>query len=174
MGAFNRGSLRKRGQDRGQSIGTSCRRRCGHVRREYASCRHRRVMQPTAVRLPGIREDTRAGAALDRGRFRRTPLAPRVGAITVVVTPEREELHLQIGSRPEQRGVQAFPPNRANESLNEWIPRPRHERRRERQAGRLSPADAEKDGQIAHRPILAESRHAHEMLRNLQFAIHTT
>jgi hypothetical protein len=45
-------------------------------------------------------------------------------------------------------------------------------------AGTGKPGDGrqqmqKKDGEITHGPILAESRRAHEMLRNLQFAIHT-
>src|SRR5216684_6685214 len=44
-----------------------------------------------------------------------------MGAVTVVVTPELEELHLQIGGGPEQGVVQAFPSNRANESFDEWM-----------------------------------------------------
>src|SRR5450631_489248 len=87
----------------------------GHMRRAYTSRRHRRVIAPTTMWLPAIGADTRAGAALGRDRFRRTPLQPRMGAVTVVVTPELEELHLQIGGRPEQRAVQAFPSNRPNE-----------------------------------------------------------
>src|SRR5207245_11270360 len=50
-----------------------------------------------------------------------TPLQPRMGSVTVVVTPELEELHLQIGGSPEQGAVQAFPSNRANESFDEWM-----------------------------------------------------
>lgn len=34
---------------------------------------------------------------------------------------ELEELHLQIGGRPEERAVQAFPSNRTDESLDEWM-----------------------------------------------------
>src|SRR5713101_9861562 len=49
------------------------------------------------------------------------PLQPRMGAVTVVVTPELEELHLQIGGGPEKGAVQAFPSNRANESFDEWM-----------------------------------------------------
>jgi hypothetical protein len=44
-----------------------------------------------------------------------------VGAVTVAVTPELEALHLQIGGGPEKAVVQAFPSNRANESLDEWM-----------------------------------------------------
>jgi hypothetical protein len=39
------------------------------------------------------------------------PLQPRMGAITVVVPLDLEELHLQIGGRPEQGAIQAFPSN---------------------------------------------------------------
>jgi hypothetical protein len=44
-----------------------------------------------------------------------------MGAMTVVVTLEVEELHLQIGDRPEQGAIQAFPSNRANESFDEGM-----------------------------------------------------
>src|SRR5439155_872686 len=50
----------------GQSVDTSRLRRCGHMRRAYTSRRHRRVIEPTTVRLPAIRTDTRACAALGR------------------------------------------------------------------------------------------------------------
>ena len=85
--------------------------------RAHASRRHRRVIEPTTVRLPTIRTKTRAAATPVRDRLLRTPLHPRVGAMTVVVTLELEELDLQIGDRPERRAVQAFPSNRANESF---------------------------------------------------------
>src|SRR6185295_9173994 len=54
-------------------------------------------------------------------RFRRTPLQSCMGAVTVVVALERQELHLQIGSRPEQGAVRTFPPNRADESFDVWM-----------------------------------------------------
>ena len=58
-----------------------------------------------------------ADAALPRDRFRWAPAQPRMGTMTVEVALELEKLHLQIGGRPEERAVQAFPSNRANESL---------------------------------------------------------
>ena len=45
--------------------------------------------------------------------------------MTVVVTLEIEELHLQISGRPEEGGVQTLAPNRANQPFNEWM-RKRH------------------------------------------------
>ncbi len=54
------GSLRTRGPGRVESINTS-RLRCP-PRRAHSSRRHRRLIQPTTVRLPSIRTDTRAGA----------------------------------------------------------------------------------------------------------------
>jgi hypothetical protein len=44
-----------------------------------------------------------------------------MGAMTVVVTLELEELHLQIGGRPKEGAVQAFPSNRTDESFDEWM-----------------------------------------------------
>ncbi len=44
-----------------------------------------------------------------------------MGAMTIVVTLELEDLHLQIGGRPEEGAVQAFPSNRTNESFDEWM-----------------------------------------------------
>src|SRR6266849_4801721 len=91
------------------------------MRRARFSRRHRRVIEPTTVRLPTIRAELRAGAALVWDRIRRTPVQPRMGAITVVVTLKLEELHLQIGGRPEEGAVEAFPANGANESFDEWM-----------------------------------------------------
>src|SRR5262249_50607389 len=42
-------------------------------------------------------------------------------AVTVVIALELEELHLQIGRRPEERAVQAFAPDGADQPLNEWM-----------------------------------------------------
>ena len=89
--------------------------------RAHASRRHRRVIEPTTVRLPTIRTETRAAATLVRDRHRRTPLHPRVGAMTVVVTLKLEQRQLQIGGRPEEREVQALPADRANEAFDEWM-----------------------------------------------------
>lgn len=46
-------------------------------------------------------------------------------SMTVIVTLEIEELHLQISARPEERAVQTFTPNGANQPFNEWM-RERH------------------------------------------------
>ena len=87
----------------------------------YASRRHRCLIEATTVRLPAMRAETRAGAAAVWDRFRRTPVKPRMGSITVVVALEIDELHLQISSRPEWGTVQAFAPNRADQPFNEWM-----------------------------------------------------
>src|SRR5262249_3980963 len=42
-------------------------------------------------------------------------------AVTVVIALELEELHLQIGRRPEERAVQAFAPDAADQPLDEWM-----------------------------------------------------
>jgi len=42
-------------------------------------------------------------------------------AMTIVVTLEIEDLHLQIRRRPEQGAVQTLTPDRANEPFNEGI-----------------------------------------------------
>src|SRR6266851_2745676 len=44
-----------------------------------------------------------------------------MSAMTIIVMPELEELQLQIGGRPEEGAIQAFPSNRANEPLDEWM-----------------------------------------------------
>jgi hypothetical protein len=44
-----------------------------------------------------------------------------MSAMTIVVTPELEELQLQIGGRPEEGTIQAFPSNRANEPFDEGM-----------------------------------------------------
>src|SRR3989442_2125517 len=72
----------------------------------HTSHRHRRLIQPTTVRLPSIRTDTRACAALVSARLRRAPVQPRIRSMTVKVMLEIEELHLQIRSRPEEGAVQ--------------------------------------------------------------------
>src|SRR2546428_9739332 len=74
----------------------------------HTSRRHRRLIQPTTVRLPSIRTDTRACAALVSARLRRAPGHSRMRSMTVIVMLEIEELHLQIRSRPEEGAVQTF------------------------------------------------------------------
>ena len=44
-----------------------------------------------------------------------------MSAMTIVVTLELKELQLQIGGRPEERAIQAFPSNCANEPFNEGM-----------------------------------------------------
>ena len=71
--------------------------------------------------LPPIRTDTRAGTARVRARFRRAPVQPRMRSMTVIVTLEIEKLHLQVGGRPEERPVQAFAPNGADQAFDEGM-----------------------------------------------------
>src|SRR5262249_8811348 len=59
-----------------------------------------------------------AGAGV---RLWRASGQPGMRAVTVVVALEIKELHLQIGSRPEQRAVQAFAPDGANQPFNTWM-----------------------------------------------------
>jgi hypothetical protein len=73
------------------------------------------------MRLPSVRREARAGGALVRSRFRRTPLQPRMRAMPVVVALELEELHLHVDGRPEERAVQALPSNRTNQAFDEWM-----------------------------------------------------
>jgi hypothetical protein len=86
--------------------------------------RDRRLMQPTAVRLPAIRTDTREAAAPVSARCGRAPIQSRVGSVPVVIPLEIAELCLQISGRPEQRAVQTFAPDGPNQ--------PFYERMRER------------------------------------------
>src|SRR6476660_5396309 len=44
-----------------------------------------------------------------------------MNAVPVVVALELEELPLQVSGRPEERPVQALPPNRANEPFNKGM-----------------------------------------------------
>ena len=44
-----------------------------------------------------------------------------MSAMTIIVMPELEELQLQIGGRPEEGAIQAFPSNRANEPFDEGM-----------------------------------------------------
>jgi hypothetical protein len=81
----------------------------------HRSRRHRCLIQPTTVQLPLIRTDIRASAAGVSARVRRAPVQPRMRSVTVVVALEIEELHLQISGRPEQRAVQVFAPNGADQ-----------------------------------------------------------
>ena len=41
--------------------------------------------------------------------------------MAVIVTLELEELDLQVSGGPEERAVQAFSSNRANQSFDEWM-----------------------------------------------------
>jgi len=83
------------------------------------------VKQPTTVQVPSIRTDTGARPATVSDRIRRATVQPRMCSMTVVVTLEVEELHLQISGRPKERAVQTFAPNSANQPFNEWM-RERH------------------------------------------------
>src|SRR5260221_6895183 len=56
------------------------------------SRRHRRLIEPSTVRLPAIRTDTRPHNTRRRARVRRTPLQPRMSAMTIVVTLELKKL----------------------------------------------------------------------------------
>jgi hypothetical protein len=58
-----------------------------------------------------------------------TPLQSRMGAMTVMVPLELEELQLQVGGRLEEQPVQAFPPNRADQEFDKGM-RERHARHR--------------------------------------------
>ena len=44
-----------------------------------------------------------------------------MSAMTIVVPLELKELQLQIGGRPEEGAIQAFPSNRANEPFDEGM-----------------------------------------------------
>jgi hypothetical protein len=56
----------------------------------YTSRRYRRLIQPTTVRLPAIRTDTRAGAAPVWNRVRRAPVQRCMRAMTVIEVLEIE------------------------------------------------------------------------------------
>ena len=87
----------------------------------HTSRRHRRLIQPTTVGLPSIRTDIRACRILVSARVRRAPVQPRVRSITDIVPLEIEELRLQISGRPEERMIQTFAPNGANQPLDEGM-----------------------------------------------------
>jgi hypothetical protein len=95
-----------------------------------SECRHSRrpTVTPLSVSdtahdsaLPPVRTDTRLDDARVPSRFRRAPAKTRMRSMTVEVPSEIEELHLQISGRPEQGMVQAFAPNGADQSFNEWM-----------------------------------------------------
>lgn len=79
----------------------------GSLRRAHPSRRHRRLIEPTTVRLPAIRTDARPCAARGRARFRRTSLQPRMGAMTVIVPLEIEieRFFVTITTRRIRRGT---------------------------------------------------------------------
>src|SRR5713101_6447760 len=104
-------------------------RTCPGAGVENASCRDRRLIQPTTVGPPAILTDTRPCAARVRARFRRGPSEPRVRAMTVIVPLEIKELHLEISGRPEEGAVETFAPNRSDQAFDEWM-RERHVRHR--------------------------------------------
>ena len=87
---------------------SSTRARSIWMRRADTSRRDRRVMQPATMRLLSVRTQARAGTTLVRRRCRRSPVQRRVGAISVVVALELEELHLQVGARPKERPIHAL------------------------------------------------------------------
>jgi hypothetical protein len=121
--AFHAGSVKDGADGAARSVDThrdlrNCLGACGA---HTPSRRHRRLIEPSTVRLPAIRTDTRPCTARSRARIRRTPLQPRMSAMTIVVTLELGELHLEIGGRPEEGAVQAFPSNRPDESFDEWM-----------------------------------------------------
>ena len=95
------------------------------------SRRHRCPIQPTTVRLPSIRTETRADAARIRARYRRAAVQPPMCAMAVMVALEIEQLRLQIRGRPEQGAVQTFAPNGANQPFNEGMGKPRVRHRRD-------------------------------------------
>jgi hypothetical protein len=64
-----------------------------------------------------------------RAGFRWLTLQRRMGAMAVVIPLERKKLHLQISRRPEQRPVQAFATNGADQAFDERM-RERHVRHR--------------------------------------------
>ena len=99
-----------------QAVDTTCGSEATRNRSvAHASRRHRCLIQPTTVRLPSIRTDTRAGTARDNARFRRAPVQPRMRSIAVIVPLEIEELHLQIRGRRVRK-------------LGRWVRRPRGNR----------------------------------------------
>jgi hypothetical protein len=83
----------------------------------------RPLVERTTVRLPAIRTDARPCAACVRARFRWTPVQPQ-RSVTV-----NRELHLQIRGRPEERAIQAFAANGADQAFDERM-RERHVRHR--------------------------------------------
>jgi hypothetical protein len=85
------------------------------------SCHDRRVMQPATMRLPSIRMEARADATFVRRRCRRSPVQPRMRAVSVVVALELKELHLQIRGGPKQRAVQALASNTTNQAFDEGM-----------------------------------------------------
>jgi hypothetical protein len=93
------------------------------------SCRNRRLIQPTTVDPPAIPTHTRLCPVLARAQFRCQPAEPSVRAMTVKIALEIKELHLQISGRPEQRLIETFAANRADQAFDEWM-RQRHVRHR--------------------------------------------
>ena len=73
--------------------------------------------------------DTRLCGTRRRAGVRWLPLQRRMGAMAVVITLELQKLHLQIGRRPEERPVQAFATNGADQAFDERM-RERHIRHR--------------------------------------------
>src|SRR5262245_61634057 len=85
------------------------------------SCGDRCVIQASTVHLPAIRSESRACTARLGARVRRPSGQPAMRAVAVVITLEIEKLHLQIGGRPEQRAVQVFAPDGADQPFNTWM-----------------------------------------------------
>src|SRR4051812_13696419 len=73
------------------------------------------------MHLPPIRTDVRARAAQVGAWVWRASGQPGMRVVTVVGALEIEQLHLQIVAGPEQRAVEAFAPDGADQAFNDGM-----------------------------------------------------
>ena len=81
---------------------------------------HRCVIEASAVRLPSIGMEIGDWSQY-RLVVRRSPLQCGVRSMIVEVSCEIEQLVFEIRSRPEQRAIEVFASNRANEPFDEGM-----------------------------------------------------
>jgi hypothetical protein len=80
-----------------------------------------RLIRPATMGQPAILTDACLCAVFARTWFGRQPAQPRVRAMPVKVPLEINEFHLQISSRPEQRPVETFAANCADQAFDKWM-----------------------------------------------------
>jgi len=79
---------------------------------------HWRVIEASAVALPSIGMETGDGSRHRRVLVRRSPLPSSMRPLLIEICPEIEQLVFQIRRGPEQRTIQIFASNRADQPFH--------------------------------------------------------